>query len=1038
MRIISLRFENINSLAGKWCIRFDDPAFSRNHLFAISGPTGAGKTTVLDAISLALYGKTPRQESIADKKEKAEGSGDDLVMTLGKGSSFSEVEFESNGARYRAIWEVHRANNRPDGKLQGAKRKLLFEENGSFVAHEEFSRTKDVNDKITEIVGLDFLQFTRAVMIPQGGFDRFLKCKREDKAAILEKLSGQEIYRKLSKAAFERNKKAQADLEEIQRKLEGIQLLSSTEEKDLGAWIRNAEELKKAKTAEQKKYEDIERILKMLVDAERECQTLRTEVQSLETENRELEASRKRLSRAEDAQRLVGPLNALKESRNRYLAKKAQKEELLKKIPESKEKFESFDADLETRIREEASLRDEDQKRNVLRETVSGLDSQKNQSLQRERERKEDVEKFKGELEKCLTELRILQTKREEVKKIQTEDETYLNAHPTHKMLESQSAAISDRLELLETAKNKLERSQDALATAKNVCLSAEKENRTKKAELEDAEKERERALSDDIDKITVFLQATIHEGDRCPVCGSTFHSVHPDRKISAGEVSATANRLQHLQTRYEAARQASDKADYEFRAAKEKVQRSENDLSDKKTAVSDGIQSALEMLGMYGFSVADLDNPANVCSKVQSWASQWESHKKSLDGCIQKQSVLDVEERNLNESAKKVQGELRSLEKDLEDEKAKYKDIDNRRKQLFGTISVADDRNLWQQKIVKASQAKSMCESGRRNAENALTAQTSQLKAVSDDLVGCEREKERLEVSFQAMLRENRFASEDEVLRAVISDSDRDAVKKKIEQVESELKTKRGSLEQAEKNVDSLRHRELGRETLETVRSKIDTLVQEISGYEKQLVEKKEKLAVNDDRKKTEAEARIQQAEQEKVVKVWKTLNDLIGDSQGKKFVEYVQGLTLQKLIRAANRHLSVLNSRYSIVSDGKSFDIRLYDSENGASRLAASLSGGETFLLSLSLALGLSSLASQRVRIDTLFLDEGFGSLDEDKLQKAIELLRRLGENGDKLVGVISHVDRLKEEISNHIEVTSLGCGHSKLSGPGVSAEK
>lgn len=102
-------------------------------------------------------------------------------------------------------------------------------------------------------------------------------------------------------------------------------------------------------------------------------------------------------------------------------------------------------------------------------------------------------------------------------------------------MLESQCAAISDRLDLLKAAKNKLERSQDALATAKNVCLSAEKENRAKKAELEDAGKERERALSDDIDKITVFLQTTIREGDRCPVCGSTFHSVHPDRKISAG-----------------------------------------------------------------------------------------------------------------------------------------------------------------------------------------------------------------------------------------------------------------------------------------------------------------------------------------------------------------------------------------------------------------------------------------------------------------------------------------------------------------------
>ncbi len=1038
MKIIALHFENINSLAGKWSVRFDDPAFSRNHLFAISGPTGAGKTTVLDAISLALYGKTPRQESIADKKEKAEGSGDELVMTLGKGNAFSEVEFESSGARYKAVWEVHRANNRPDGKLQGAKRKLLFEENGSFVAREEYSRTKEVNDKIAEIVGLDFLQFTRAVMIPQGGFDRFLKCKREDKAAILEKLSGQEIYRKLSKAAFERNKKAQTELEEIQRKLEGIQLLSSTEEKDLLAWIGHAEESKRTKTGEQKKYEDIERTLKMLVDAERECQALRTEVKKLEKENCDLDASRKRLSRAEDAQKLVGPLDALNETRKRYQGKKTRKEDLLKKIPESKRIFDSFDSDLAKRIEDEKKLRDEDQKRNELRETVNGLDAQKELSLQRGQEKKGNVEKSREELEKCLADLRKLQADREDVKKRQAEDETYLNANPTHRMLESQCAAISDRLELLKKAKNSLERSQNALATAKNVCLSAEREMRAKKTELDAAEKDRERVLSDDIDKITVFLQTTIRDGERCPVCGSTFHSVHPERNISAGEVSATANRLQNLQARYEAARKASGEADYGFRTAKDTVQRCENDVSDKNSLVSDGIQSALEMLGSYGFSKADLDNPANVRSMVQSWASKWKRHKESLDSCQREQSVLNANEKNLNESEKKVRDELRNREKDLEDEKVRYKDIDNRRKRIFGTVSVAEDRNSWQRKIAVATQLRSDCENNRRKAENALTEQTSQLNAVSEDLVGCEREKERAEVNFQTMLRENRFSSEDELLRAVISDSDRDAIREKIEQVESDLKTRRGRLDQAEKNVAQLRLREIGRETLETVRSKIETLGREISEYDVRLVEKKEKLAVNDDRKKTVAEARIQQAEQEKVVKIWKTLNDLIGDSQGKKFVEYVQGLTLKKLIRAANSHLSCLDSRYKIESDSGSFDIRLYDAQCGASRLAAGLSGGETFLVSLSLALGLSSLASQRVRIDTLFLDEGFGSLDEGKLQKAVELLRRLGESGDKLVGVISHVNRLKEEIANHIEVIPSGSGHSKLSGPGVRAER
>ena len=156
---------------------------------------------------------------------------------------------------------------------------------------------------------------------------------------------------------------------------------------------------------------------------------------------------------------------------------------------------------------------------------------------------------------------------------------------------------------------------------------------------------------------------------------------------------------------------------------------------------------------------------------------------------------------------------------------------------------------------------------------------------------------------------------------------------------------------------------------------------------------------------------------------------------SDGKKFVEYVQQLTLRKLISAANTHLHGLDPRYKIETDETGLNISLYDAECGTSRLAANLSGGETFLVSLSLALGLSSLASQRVRIDTLFLDEGFGSLDERKLQKAIEVLRNLGERSDKMVGVISHVGRLKEEISNHIEIVPSGSGHSKITGPGVS---
>ena len=1044
MKIISLHFENINSLAGEWTVRFDDAAFSRNHLFAISGPTGAGKTTVLDAVSLALYGKTPRQDSIADQTDKTKSSVGELVMTMGTGSAFSEVEFESGGSRYKAVWEVHRANNRQDGKLQGVKRKLLFEENGTFVAREEISRTKDIDSKIAEIIGLDFSQFTRAVMIPQGGFDKFLKGKREEKAAMLEKLSGQEIYRKLSVAVFNRKRTEQAEAERIRQELGSFveggknQLLSESDERDFTAWVGNAEKSKAAKALEQKKYEEIERTLKDLADAEKDCQSLRTDVKRLEAENRELDASRKRLSRAEDAQKLVGPFEVLKKNRAEYQQKKDQKAALLKKIPELEEAFKLCDTDLKLKEAEEKRLREEDQKRNELRETVNGLDAQKEQSASRGKEKKTAWDASKGELEKCLTELRTLQTQKDDARKKQAEDEAYLNAHPTHKMLQSQCTAIADRLNLLKESKEDLEHSKNSLAKAKNGLSSAELESRSKKSALKVAKDERERALANDITKITVFLQTTIRDGDPCPVCGSTFHSTHPVQNVSEKEVSATASRLQNLQARYEKALQESETAEYDLKTAKRDLQTSENDLTDKKKAVSERIQNALDLLGSYGFSEPDLDNPAKVCGTVNAWAKQWEQHTRSLEECRNGQARLDVDEKHLTETEKKTRDEMKALEQELETERANLKSLDEKRKKLFGTVSVADDRNSWQKKIDEATTARTHCESKRRNAENTLTAQKSQLGTVSESLVGCERDKERSEVGFQAMLRENRFSSEDELQRSLIPEAVRVDIKKKIEKAASDLNMQSGRLKQAEERVEQLRHRELGRETLETARSKIETLGKEIESFEKQLIEKRKALDINAERKKSKAALEIQKSDQEAVTKVWETLNELIGSADGKKFVEYVQGLTLKKLIVEANRHLAYLDSRYQIQPGTESFDIRLYDAECGKERVMANLSGGETFLVSLSLALGLSSLASRHVRIETLFLDEGFGSLDDRMLQNAIELLRRLGESGDKLVGVISHIDRLKEEISNHIEVVKLGGGRSKLLGPGVSSGK
>jgi len=1033
MKIIALHFKNVNSLAGEWNIRFDDPAFLRNHLFAISGPTGSGKTSVLDAISLALYGKTPRQENVADKRSV--NVGPELVMTTGTGESFSEVVFESAGNCYKAIWKVHRSHNRADGAMQSPERKILFEEKGVFVAKDEYSKTSEAQKKIEEIVGLNFNQFMRAVMLPQGGFDSFLKSSREDKAAILEKLSGQGIYRKISKAVFDRNKAEETHQKELQSLLNGIQLLPEDKERDLKAWIDATSKSKVAKESELKKNEEYERILVQISDSEKNCQDLRKSVEMLSTENRELDPARKRLARGSEAQLLMPELEKLEMIRKAHVQKLEQKKNLQQRVPEYEQKSRLVQDELESRIREENALRTEDKTRNALREKVLTIDSEIQRLRQICTDKIQEIRTKKNRLEAFRQEGVALKNTRADVERKLSENENYEKANPTHKMLESEQAVISDRLNRLDEAKCAVEKAKSQFAIARSRRTDAENLWRKQLLLLENVSEERDRCLSNDMNKIVSFVQSSLEEGDACPVCGNPFHASHENANVSVGDLTATASRLNNLQARYETAKNEAKESEYKLHAAEETVKNCENDVTDKNQAVEDSFLMVAEKLKPFGFSEADLQTPQAVLAKISGWASQWNACIKNIDELKKQQAILETKEKSLAENIQNVQKELLVLEEDLEKKKAEGQALSVERQKLFGNIQVADDRREWQEKIDAASKLCLNLMEKRETCEKNLASVRTQLQTISDELNCSERDKELLEVDLQSKLRERSFASEEDLKRSLLLEEERARLTQKIEQVTSDYATCQGQLKQAEEHLERLRSMETGRQTLPMVQSKIETLEKEIANISTELDEKKREYLENSVSKKTFQKVIVDKDAQDKVVRVWNTLNDLIGSADGKKFVEYVQQLTLRKLISAANTHLHGLDPRYKIETDETGLNISLYDAECGTSRLAANLSGGETFLVSLSLALGLSSLASQRVRIDTLFLDEGFGSLDERKLQKAIEVLRNLGERSDKMVGVISHVGRLKEEISNHIEIVPSGSGHSKITGPGVS---
>ncbi|WP_165673681.1 AAA family ATPase, partial [Metapseudomonas otitidis] len=202
MKILSLRLKNLNSLKGEWKIDFTAEPFAGNGLFAITGPTGAGKTTLLDAICLALYHRTPRMSSVSASANE--------LMTRHTADCLAEVEFEVKGVGYRAFWSQRRARDKVDGGLQPPKVELARIADGEIL-------TDKINDKLKQtesLTGLDFERFTKSMLLAQGGFAAFLEASANQRAELLEELTGTEVYGLISQRVFESTREAKAALEQ--------------------------------------------------------------------------------------------------------------------------------------------------------------------------------------------------------------------------------------------------------------------------------------------------------------------------------------------------------------------------------------------------------------------------------------------------------------------------------------------------------------------------------------------------------------------------------------------------------------------------------------------------------------------------------------------------------------------------------------------------------------------------------------------------------------------------------------------------------
>lgn len=995
MRSLELELEGFTSFRSR-----QNLDFSNLDLFAITGPTGAGKTSLLDAITFALYGHVARFGKDAKASELASQGKDNLKVSF---------RFSVRGIEYRVTrtWR-----QRP--KTEETKVLLEILNNGEW----EKLETKDrgVSDRIKQILGMDFDTFTRVILLPQGKFDEFIKGNKAKRREILRDLAGFEIFEKMRKQANEKATLFKNKCEVLERQQADLQLPSEVEfsekERELTTIEQQLPILNEEVSKAQKSLEQAEELFNNIT----RLACLQVEFNQLNIKASDVETLKLRLQQAQTADQIKDNYALVKAAIDRDKKAYASFLSAQQRLTQAKQELEKQKVKLDEVIAYQQAREPQLKAREEALNSAKNYDEQRQQHQtelgrikDKQVQRKNNLDLAAQALNDTQNSLKVATVKSQEAEVVLQQYlpggmrlEQLKQVSPLlvkWKLLEEQTIKIQHKLEESNSEKQKAQKTyQNAVAKLEKAKLQLNKQEKL----LQEAEESNLRVIQNNH---AAELRQILHDGDNCPVCNGTYReeellSLPEIYLIHTTELSQQKASLEQAQ---KAAEKDVTKGETILANFKYKELEHTQDLVSNQAELGKLKQKISTLVQTESWEVNALNQ------ELQALEESDTKYHKTLAQQKDAAALLRETEQAL-ESTKKAHtiasSEYQSASQEVQRREQQLQQVEIKLNQITGGKSYTLLQSELEAENLALKQQLQSANKAYQVVDKNLIQRVTENQEASKSAEEARIQKEQSQRIWEVALVSAGF-TEESFLLSQAEPNQQASWKKEIEDYTNtkitietqldEVKSLVGTRTTDESTINSLSSAKIDSEQkyqqAQNQRADLKAWIQNAESNRKQSEKLGAELSV------------VKQQEETYSILARKLRND--------EFQAYIlEHLEMELVTRATNVLQKLTDSRYSLkIQDG---DYYVEDNWNGGeSRRVQTLSGGETFATSLSMALALSEKLSMGAELGSLFLDEGFGTLDAETLETIYHILESLRQQ-DRLIGVITHVKTLGEAVT------------------------